>query len=715
MTDTATPQQSAGVQYVVMEGEVQLQARLEGLEACTEVTFDIHRASDGGLVDSVPGELARDGVTATAAWRPELDPEGDARGLRVYYVARADDLEVTSPELEVYLDWVEVTSLDPDGNPLPDCGYTLTIGRFERHGHTGLDGTFREVGLPPGDVEVEWNGDSDAALVLVEWLDETGPTRKAKLQRVPRVTFVWPSPEGDGGRRFWLGDGGELHLQDRFHAHQQLTNLDADPAHPERGARLTCRVGFWPASTGKAGDKIYVKAEWPPADRLSKRNAPARALVGGADKPWASGANAKGLELTLQAEGGEATFEVDLGLAGGDQVTLSIGSTDRCEDARLVVSNWRTVYYQPTLRRGLTLPDLSQAEGWFADGAVTLEADGAAVQVDAGPPASGVDGKGGLTFVPAEWYWDGSTPPDRPTHQIMLVGHHNWNHFEQDVFLERKGALGVNLVLCDRVCHGTNHLHAPYVQSFANVELPGPDLTQMVDVPDPAMRLFARAVHDGSFPVVNVRWTGPTDASVPAELRNKSGTVPEAWIEVPSVGGSYYFIVFPAPDDTGVTEAERLPGRILAAGGTLKVRGQVYVADAGFAGWARGKQVALAKDEGDDAVMNYLVAHEVGHKMHQAAANNSPSQGWEAAYYLPPGFAFSDHPRGYQGHNHVGGHCNFGVPDAKVSEPDYTTLAADEQGTCAMFGMVLSDMSRLIGFCEHCLKFTRGYDMKSVH
>jgi hypothetical protein len=379
---------SAEVQSVAVQGDVTLSLSIEGAEEGASASFEIKKVADDSVVTTVQGEV-KDGA-AVVQWDPDIAPDGDDRALRIYYTVTVDDQTYRSQELEVYLDWVEITSIDEQGAALPDVPYKVRVGEELREGTTGSTGICRESGLPSGEVIFEWRGPYQ----LVEWVDEKGPTRKAKLKRVQRMTFVTPSPENNGGRRAWQDDGTEVELDARFHAWTQWTNLPYD-ARTElgraSGPKLTCTVRAVEPEHAKQGEKVYVKVVWPAADELSKRDDPEapRQLVEGRPTSFAQGETEKGLELEFPADGGEVTFDVLLGKAGGDTVTIHVGGSDRCEDAKLVVTNRRKVFYETTRMEHQTPPDLTSTRAWFAPAAVDVEPQGADVVWSDAPAPDG--------------------------------------------------------------------------------------------------------------------------------------------------------------------------------------------------------------------------------------------------------------------------------------------------------------------------------------
>ena len=84
-------------------------------------------------------------------------------------------------QLFVFTDWVEVTSVDEQDQSLPDAAFRVTVGDAARERNTGSSGVRKEENLPgPGQVFIEWIKPFE----LVEWVDENGPQRKAKVRKV---------------------------------------------------------------------------------------------------------------------------------------------------------------------------------------------------------------------------------------------------------------------------------------------------------------------------------------------------------------------------------------------------------------------------------------------------------------------------------------------------------------------------------------------------
>lgn len=735
----------AEVESVAVQGDVALRLSVRGAEDGAAASFEIKKAADDSVVTTVQGEVLN-GI-AVGQWDPDITPDGEERSLRVYYIVTVGEQTVRSQELEVYLDWVEITSVDEQAAALPDVPYRLTVGDDVREGTTGSTGIARESGLPAGEVHFEWRGPYQ----LVEWVDEKGPTRKAKLERVQRMKLEWPNPEGNGGRRAWQEDGTEVELDPQFHAWTQWVNCPYDAtteAGRACGPRLRCRVRAAEPEHAAQGEKVYVKVEWPPAAELSPRDDPPRLLVEGADRPWAQGETQKGLELEFPEAGGLVEFEVQLGLAGGDRVTIHVGGSDRCEDVKLVVTNRRKVFYALTRLEHQALPDLAAATGWLDAASIEVAQEGPDQLLSGAPEVQGPPGRRGMTRVPASWLEGEGAAGER-----LVVGRHNFDWFTTKFPNASGQPRTVHLVLADAIITPTQSDDCTdIVRTFEFTWTPGQGLSEFIPMPAAVNHeLFERSIGDGGPPVRGATWRTPNARTVDRRFRNKSGPVAEDWLrvqrhrveartrgeeQVTCDGRTGAWITLPG---------DSLPAQALAAGVEVTFTGSMHIARVGQHGLSQGVQMVVEAD-GDAALTNFIFAHELGHNMRQAAYPNRTKTDQEnATFYLPPGLRFDQHHHGFDGRGFEGSHCSFGLADAGATHvalpgeggelryealsgsalehdlyPQLRKQVGDEYqkvaGTCVMYGGANEETARdTIGFCEDCLLFLEGGALEDLH
>lgn len=641
------------VQQVAADKEARLVLKLgAGHQDGDPVTMTIHKAEDDEQLDSIDATIERG--KAVALWTAKgPDPTGDARSWRVYYKVSLGDDESISPELEVYLDKLELTTQDEEGNALADVGFSVTVGKDgkPKKGNTGSTGTLELTNLPPGEpVQVRWQ----APARLVEWVEDGAGKKVAKLKKSFKARLLFP-PSGE---------------------HTQWINFAADPKHPDRGSKLKVRVGVVPEDgPSLAGDEYFLKAEWAAEEELSARNDPKRALVGGKAEDWSG--DGVGRVVKLAKDGAEAVFELQLGMAGGDEVTLSVGGTDACEDDKVVVKNLRKLFYQITHRKTLGAPvDMSS---------MTASLDEVGVEYERYGLETYEEGQKGL---PKGTFFDGAEV-GLPGVRLSAIGDHNKKFFHEKLFKDTKKPLGVHVLMADLQVDGGT--------PSALVETHEPELdSDSVEV-DCARIPFKTALQDGKSALVAASWQSLAPKGH-ADYKKK-GTLGAANFEFRPLAQQVVVKLSPP--------ASELVGDGSGAKHPVKVRFKIKVV-AGFyngeADWKYGNwQIIATKQPNDarDALEDrpaeracQTLTHELGHTMSQVVTPTG----------APPGLDHADHGRQYSGHGHSGSHCADGM-----SQGDFDGLESFQgrsDCTCVMYGEGAD--ARTIHFCDRCKPFVRA-------
>lgn len=641
------------VKQVAADKEAKLELRINVGSTAKNgdpVTFTIHKASDDSQLDTVDGTITKG--KAVGDWKAKgPDPTGPDRSWRVYYKVTIGVEEAVSPELDVYLDSLEVTTQDEDGASLPDVGFTVLVGKDTKgkKATTGSSGTYKVTGLPPGEpVRVVWKA---PARQVGDWVEDGAGKKTAKLKKSFKARLLFPE----------AGD------------HVQLTNHPVDKKKPEQGSKLlvraTCVDEDGPT---RKGDIFYVKVTWPAADTLSKRSHPARALEGGKTTDWSGDGVGKTVEI--QKDGADCVFEVQLGYAGGDSVTIEVGGTDTVDDgAKVEVKNERKLYYQLSHRDTLGgPPDMSSMAGALADVGVTYD----------GEPV--VTFKADAEGMPPGSFFDGGTV-GFPGEQLVAIGDHNSKWFHSRLWKNSHKPIGVHVLLCD--------LQFDAGRKTSRVE------TQEVELDAATGELtfdhcpFKVALFDGKSGLVSGKWTSAAPKG--HADHKKSGPIGVTNLEFE-----------PIPKKVTVTlpaDAAAIVGDGSGAKHPVKVRLKVKVAAGPYRGEADGPRQLIATREPDDdwttAVdrtdedMCKTMNHELGHTMHQVVKATS----------APPGLDGSSHGRFY---TYFGPHCADGMSDS-----DYAALVPDEQpswtdGTCVMFAP--GGPNRTVNFCDRCKPFIKA-------
>lgn len=269
-------------------------ARELGLHVRSGFTRYQYDAMIATVLDRVEQDLEDGSLLAFEAVRPTIGPTHASRPVM-------PERSVDRPQ--TFRSALAINAVDENGAPIADADVALAMSNV---GLTKQDGFHVQGKLDPStyDVEVRKAGFSAGTASVVVGDDETVIV-KVQLTKL-RARLVWPINGAD---------------------HKQYVNLDPVATAPEQGNRIKVRFKL---QGGKAGDKAYFKLEYDAA-KVSKRNSPARAVVGGVQVSWCPQG---GKEFTLRVENEELVAEVELGLAGGDTFTISVGGTPDCADER---------------------------------------------------------------------------------------------------------------------------------------------------------------------------------------------------------------------------------------------------------------------------------------------------------------------------------------------------------------------------------------------
>ncbi|MBX3469079.1 MAG: peptidoglycan-binding protein [Planctomycetes bacterium] len=624
-----------------------------GIDSGEPAEVIVYKKADDSVLDTLQSKV-KDNVIATDWTAKGPGAEDAEQGWHVYYKAKCKGLETKATVLFVYTDWVEVTSVDEADAALPDAAFRLTAGDEVRERHTGSSGVRKEEHLPPGDVRIEWL----KPYHLLEWVDEDGPQRKAKVKLIPPARLVWP----------------------KAGQHKQWVNLPAADDRPDQGSRITLKLT---ADGGKAGQKLYVKLT--PGEENSARNDPLPELVGGTTADWCPDG---GIEVQLAKDDGEpdceATVEVELGLAGGDTFTLAVGGTTDCDDEQVTITNWRRLYHQVTRSKDAKLQGLDAAREALAEVFIDYEQykevllDPADDQIPAG---SWIDG--------AEFGVGG---------KVLNVGRHNRDWFKGK-FDDQKTPLGAHLVIADKYYDG-GPAGSFYTQTIeAVVQAQGHVFT----IKDPGdYDVFARAVQDGESSLISGTWTSKAPSGHPDAGR--SGDVTAAMVSINHAASRDKVKL----TLQGITPGDGTPPKGKAASDAetkhpVKVKLKLHVARGPLLGNSAGPHQIITLTPTAPALFSAIAVHELGHSIRQVCKE------------VAPGLAEADHGRTYTGHGHRGAHCGHGLSDDEWARDSYKGLVAS--AGCVMFGA--SSATKPIPndgkFCARCLPFVRADHCQSLH
>lgn len=695
MTDVAV----ASVQYAIAGKDTHLSLIVKGSHPDgTAAKFEIRKALDNSVLDTIDGQIKKNKAeTIWAAKGPE--ETGADRAHRVYYEVTVNNKEkTTSPEMEVYHDAIEVTSQKEDGSSLPDVAFALSVtraGMNSKHvvrANTGSTGVFKVDGLPPGEVELTFGSPAR----FVEWAEEpTATKRKAKLKPGFKATLVWP-PKG---------------------THKQWVNHAASKSQPDWGSKLKVRVAVAKADgPSRVDDELFVKLVYPAEDELSKRNDPLPGLDGSTEVAGEATRTLLASKKVEKAEGG-VEFEVELGLAGADKVTIHVGGTEACADENVVVTNWRKLYYQLTRVDTTVVHPMTRTEERLAGACIVYERVKEVTVSRDDAPAE----------VKNSWLL-GSTvgiTDERKDKHLLIAGEHNseWFRSKYDA-VATKGKLGIDLMVVD-LQYDASEDDKPVTAKIAPVLTTVEKEVLLGD----GKSAFPASLIDGSHPFISGTW----EAIGAPEGKPLKGTLTKDALKITAAGPKVK-VVLPA-------SVKGDPGALVGDGtnGTYKIQVVIKLKAAygPFGGESDGPHqlIVLAKTAPN---FNDTVLHELGHNMQQVVGGEDCP--------TPPGMTLGDHKFNYEERGHQGSHCHWGLDDAGAThvrkvksdgtvehldlvgdaskQPNYKALRKKVgtefkpvYGTCVMYGSGSSRSDETIstaGFCEKCLPFLKAAPMKDV-
>ena len=478
---------------------------------------------------------------------------------------------------------------------------------------------------------------------------------------------------------------------------QYVNVVSANPDHREtggcdaRGPNLVVSITADPPDSGKKDDKVFFSVTF---GKESKRNAPATGIdtaIPVLDKK-VQDKTTTGYVL-LAADGGKASFEINLGIAGGDTCTVKVGGTPAVEDAKFKLVNWRKMYAQATKTASITPPSLADAVDCLKKVHIDLEdsvADAVDVDASQAPPGSVVDGNAIVkSGMPAT---------------SLIVGDHNVAWFQaklQARFASEKLPCA-HLIYCHEQLDANNApidstttiLGRKAGQTQGTVAFPGGGSVPGVAIPGTVAGrnglFFSKDLRDGSDAVKSCSWQevgGPGSGTIdPADYA----------IDSPNQGNTLYIRLPQAAKD------------LSDAGKTIRIAYKVAYSKGWYNGWttSSGRHIVIKVGRADKDICGTIV-HEIGHAINQAAKSPDGFPGLPA----PPHERYYTNNRGHQGP-----HCADGIDAATYNDATQRmdTSHASSKCTCIMYGAGSSLRNQNLAFCSKCEPYVKAAQITTV-
>jgi hypothetical protein len=546
-----------------------------------------------------------------------------------------------------------------------------------------------------------------------------GSARKAEVKKF-EPGFISPAP----GTHEWV-------------VNRATANAGAD----KRGQRVSIRVG------GK-GDAARLEAGWTGVQGAEVLiNCFFSKTTARTDVPFALGnvldGSSRGnweLGRVLLGPDKTATFEVDLGFAGGETCVVEIGTSRNLIDdsievvhERLELETWREIDYRmlvPKSDGATRITDLSVLKSTtdpnFADlttAAIKTAFDPVKVRLVpksvAFYDATALQGNGDGAV-----YADG-TLFNQPGRRLVVFPRTDTTAF----FSALPGypdPSTLTVLVCD-------HIAAPaeWTQVFPKITAPGPQgvLPGRYALPK-AVDGTIGAIARGAFPVSRIRWKathfyGPNETQISDPSHPgwdaRDWTVLSTEVDIRrhlSLDCRSVTFAFPAGDAAYPGQQFPIDAGELKTGGvkiaiTIQVQGACVALPGGS---ARRGDVLLSTECGTAHVngLARVIVHELGHCMGQAYGSTAAMVGVPARAAEIPGIPFPAVVPGgviYSQHGQSGVHCATGVDPRDV---DPFTGVQDAQATCVMYGSGDMTAATVWSFCAACQKYVLAENLSDI-
>ncbi len=649
------------------------------------VKLSFMKGSPGKEIDSKTVQ-AKDGSFPEVKWKAkEVEKSEEYYDLQVMCSYK----KVNKLLLEATI-WPKETSIevnDQDGKPKPACAFLVKqAGQADQKLNTDDKGKCGVTLLARAPYSISMA----KSLEVAEDKQKTpGQFREhvLKVREVIKAKFLTPKVDEEP----YKAD------PDAAPAKIQLVNLTSkNPEGAElggcdaSGSKVVFTVTADPPDTGKKGDKIFFEIEF---GNESKRKEPKPELM--ASLP-VLGKVIAGKKTTgyvkLDADAGKASFEVELGIAGGDTCTVKIGGTTEVGEGKIKLINWRKIYAQVTKTAAQTAPSLAEATKSMKKVFVDFEeatADMVSLSESDIPAGAVVDGTIIRKGLPVK---------------TLVVGAHNVAEFTKKMKprFKSEGLPCAHIIYCDVQLDADN---APVEASLDVLGVKTGQVQGMIEFPG-----------GGQVPGVMVPGSVISESArfFPIDLKDGKDSVKECkWEEV---GGTETGVITAA--DYKVDQIKhgdklfiRLPekAKLLSdAGKTIKVTVKTAYANGWYAGWCTEPDSHVVVKLGAAAKnISQVIVHEVGHAFAQTAEDAATFPGLPA----PPHGRYYTNDRG-----HSGGHCADGIADAYYKDltKRMDTAEAYGQCTCVMFGAATQKVADTLAFCTKCEPYAKAAPVISV-
>ena len=659
--------------FVFADDPVACAATLKGKRFAKAKKVEFVFSEGSAEVARVEAKFDAGSGRAEGTWEKAKGPDKPAmvRKLGYHLEVDGDKLANLPDEIQVWAKEVEVLAKTKDDKPY--AGALVRLQQTSEKNPAESANVLRKTD-PGGKVvwrlafpgAVRASFEPPYFLIDKKWTKGGPLDWEAKVEKLVPVKLQWPPPGA---------------------THKQWVNLDVDIAHPEFGPTLKVKVVAGKDGALDAGSKIFLKAEFGATN---------------SDRTPMTGGKKKGEKLELEKDPdptGGAEFEVPIGFAGGDSITVSVGSTKECKDSSVTVQTWRKLFYE-LMAPECMKPRLVEADGKWDLNATTRQWSRErleAVFVSYELKASHVFGDDKVT----NWLHEGAYL-GKPAGTYYVLGSPAGYNADPVPFGAAENR--TLFVRCSDIVADANPAADIELQVDAAVKsYNGPEIYKV----DPGT---------GDPSVSNVTWTADLDpVAMPAHPgvsggAAKTGALPVGAIQL--VTKTSFKVVLSG-------EAATLVGALGAAKCPIKVKWKWKTADP-YNGSASGGRQLMNVGRPLKPVA-CTICHELGHSMGmtvlEKATDNThvakdqpsifqrkPPEGLEYPPPVPAGDT-------YDGHSHTGSHCAASLTVVQKGLASYGGLG----GTCIMFGEGGDDPEpSRDSYCDSCKKYLKARNLSDL-